>query len=376
MKTLLIFLIGFSLLSCASKDTKEALPLLPVHDFETVLNGDSVGLYTLRSGKGMTMQVTNYGAHVINLFVPDRNNEYVDVALGYSDINQYLEKGRFMNSIVGRFANRIGKGRFSLDGISYQLPLNDGNNTLHGGYKGLDVVVWKVDEVSDNSIRMSYVSPDGEEGFPATLNIHLNYILTPENEFKIVFTATTDKPTIVNLSFHSFFNLKGEGNGTITDHILTVNSGKITSVDNELIPSGDLMFVGNTPFDFRKPALIGNRIGENDEQLKNGSGYDHNWVIDRKTEKELEWAATVLEPQKGIQLEVYSDQPGLQFYSGNFFDGKDTGKYGKPFEYRSAFALETQKFPDSPNHADFPSTRLNPGEIYSHTCIYKFSVKE
>ena len=238
------------------------------------------------------------------------------------------------------------------------------------------MVVWNVDKVTDNQIELSYISPDGDEGFPGQLSLHMTYALTSDNEFKIEYKADTDKPTIINLSHHGLFNLKGEGNGTILDHVLTINASNTTPVDSVLIPSGEIASVENTPFDFRQPKAVGERINEDNQQLKNGSGYDHNWVIDRKSDKDVEFIARIYEPVSGRQMEVYSDQPGLQFYSGNFFNGKVNGKSGKALNYREAFALETQHFPDSPNHANFPSTRLNPGEIYTQTCIYKFSVKK
>ena len=237
------------------------------------------------------------------------------------------------------------------------------------------MVAWNVDEVTDNEIKMSYVSPDGTDGFPGNLTVRMTYTLTPQNEFKIHYEATTDKPTVVNLSHHGLFNLKGEGNGTILDHVVTLNASHITPVDSVLIPTGEIAPVEGTPFDFRTPHAIGERIDADNQQLKNARGYDHNWVVDRKTANEVEWVATVEEPTSGRVMEVWSDQPGVQFYTGNFFDGKVTGKYGRTQNFREALALETQKFPDSPNHPNFPSTRLNPGETYTQTCIYKFYTK-
>jgi len=277
--------------------------------------------------------------------------------------------------VVGRYANRIAGGRFELDGITYQLPLNDKGQSLHGGIKGLDRVVWDVDMISKNEIVFSCVSPDGEEGYPGTLRIKMSYLLTPDNEFKINYSATTDQPTVVNLSHHGIFNLKGEGNGTITDHILTIHADYITPVNEKLIPTGEFMEVENTPFDFRTPTAIGDHINQENIQLKNGAGYDHNWVISKTNTSEIKQVATLYEPNSGRLMEVWSDQSGLQFYSGNFFDGKVMGKYGKTLNYREGLALETQKFPDSPNQPGFPSARLNPEETYQQTCIYKFSVK-
>lgn len=377
MKTFIYLSLLICLFSCNKHPNKE-LPLLNESAFKTEVDGKAVDLYTLKSASGLTMQVTNLGARVVTLWVPDKNGKYEDVVLGYDSIDRYINnKGeRFLGPIVGRYANRIAKGQFELDGTTYQLPINNNGQTLHGGLKGLDMVVWNVDKVTDNEMHLSYVSPDGEEGFPGTMKIDLTYTLTPENEFKITYAATTDKATVINLSHHGLFNLKGEGNGTITDHVLTINASNTTPVDSVLIPSGEIASVEGTPFDFRKPTSIGERIDVENEQLKNGAGYDHNWVIDRKTDKDVELVASIYEPVSGRKMEVWTDQPGLQFYSGNFFDGKVTGKTDKPLKYREAFALETQHFPDSPNHANFPITRLNPGETYTQTCIYKFSVQK
>lgn len=377
MKTFIYLSLLIGLLSC-NKQPNQGLPLLSNSAFKTEIDGKAVNLYTLKSASGLTMQVTNLGARVVTLWVPDKNGKYEDVVLGYETIDRYINnKGeRFLGPIVGRYANRIAKGQFELDGATYQLPINNNGQTLHGGLKGLDMVVWNVDKVTDNEIQMSYVSPDGEEGFPGTMKLSLTYVLTPENEFKITYAATTDKATVINLSHHGLFNLKGEGNGTITDHILTINASNTTPVDSVLIPSGEIVSVEGTPFDFRKPTVIGERVNAENEQLKNGAGYDHNWVIDRNTDKDVEFVASVYEPVSGRKMEVWSDQPGVQFYSGNFFDGAVSGKYGKPLKYREAFALETQHFPDSPNHPNFPTTRLNPGETYTQTCIYKFSIQK
>ena len=375
MKKYLIVLSAlFLLISCSQE--KEKLTLLDKSAFEKEVDGKQVSLYTLDSGNGLVVQVTNFGLRVISIWVPDKQGNYADVAIGHENLDRYLNNNgeRFLGPVVGRYANRIAEGKFAIDGTSYQLPINNNGQTLHGGLKGLDMVVWNVDKVSDNSIEFSYLSPDGEEGFPGALDIHVTYSVTPDNELKIEYVANTDKPTVINLSNHTLFNLKGESGGTITDQILTINASATTPIDSVLIPTGEIVSVDNTPFDFRKPTAIGDRIGVENEQLKNGAGYDHNWVIDRKGTG-VEFVASLYEPQGGRFMEIYSDQPGLQFYSGNFFDGKCNGKYGMPIKYREALALETQKFPDSPNHDNFPSTRLNPGETYSQTCIYKFSVK-
>lgn len=325
----------------------------------------------------MTMQVTNYGGHVVSLWVPDKNGQFDDIVLGHNTLKEYIdyEGERFIGCVVGRYANRIANGQFYIDSMRYNIPQNNNGQSLHGGLKGLDQVIWDVDSVTPNKISLSYTSPDGEEGYPGTLKLNMNYSLTDDNEFIIQYYATTDKPTVINLSHHGFFNLKGEGKGSINDHLLTIHADSITPVNEVLIPTGQLMAVEGTPFDFRKATAIGKRVDTDNEQLKNANGYDHNWVLNRKSAYDIELAASVYEPSSGRYLEVFTDQPGLQFYGGNFFNGSGKGKYSPTIDYREALALETQKFPDSPNQPNFPSTRLNPGETYRHTCIYKFSVK-
>jgi aldose 1-epimerase len=350
------------------------LPLLVALAFQATVDNKPVSLYTLHNGD-ISMQVTNYGARVVTLFTPDRTGKYEDIVLGYPDIASYLHNRgeRFLGCVVGRYANRIANGKFSLNGNEYALPLNSGGQTLHGGMRGFDSVVWNVDSVSETEIVFSYISADGEEGFPGELHVVMTYSLTENNEFKITYKATTDKTTVVNLSHHSFFNLRGEGNGTVENHVLTLHASHITDVNPALIPTGNLMPVENTPFDFRTPHAIGERINDRHEQLRFGSGYDHNWALDAKSIDQP--AAIVYEPESGRELLVFTDQPGIQFYSGNHFYGTAEGKYGKRHNRRESFALETQKFPDSPNQPGFPTTVLHPGETYQQTCIYKFSVK-
>lgn len=374
-KFLISLFVLFGLFACKNESKKPAL--LDAKNFETLVDSKNVNLYTLQSGNGLYMQVTNLGGRVVSLWCPDKNGNVEDVVLGHKTIQEYIdfEGERFVGCVVGRYANRIANGQFTIDGTTYNVPKNNNGQSLHGGLKGLDMVVWNVDQVTDNEIKLSYTSPDGEEGYPGTLKIKMTYTLTRDNEFKITYSAVTDKPTVVNLSHHGFFNLRGEGKGTINDHVLVINADSITPVNEVLIPTGKLMPVEGTPFDFTKATSIGQRINEDNEQLKFGKGYDHNWVLNRKSANELEFAASVYEPVSGRYMEIWTDQPGIQFYGGNFFEGKGKGKYGSTFNYREAFALETQKFPDGPNQAGFPSTRLNPGEEYKHTCIYKFSLK-
>ena len=369
-KILMIVAACTAIASCAPKND---VTLLPASDFETVVDGKNVSLYTLKAGD-LTMQVTNFGARVVTLWTPDRKGSYEDIVLGYNNIDNYVNNPgeRFLGAVVGPYANRIAGGTYTIGEETYNFPQNNNGQTLHGGLKGLDMVVWDVDNVTENQIVLSYLCPDGQDGMPGNRQITMIYTLTPENEFRVDYVAQTDKATHVNISHHSFFNLKGEGNGTINDHVLYINASKTTPVDAVLIPTGEIVDVTGTPFDFREPKAIGQDVNVENEQLKNGAGYDHNWVLDRKTASDLELAASVYEPASGRYMEVWTDQPALQFYGGNFFDGTTTGKYGKTLNYRESIALETQKYPDTPHHAHFPSTLLNPGEQYTHVCVYKF----
>lgn len=377
-KSVLIPTIAMLLLASCKSAEKSQLDLVDATSFQTTIDGKKTDLYTLQNKNGMTMQVTNFGGHVVSLYAPDKNGVFEDVVLGHSTLDEYVSPvgERFVGCVVGRYANRIANGQFTLNGNTYNLPQNNNGQSLHGGLKGLDLVVWDVDTIADDMIRLSYLSPDGEEGYPGNLKLEMTYSLTDNNEFRIEYNATTDAPTVVNLSHHGFFNLKGEGKGTINDHILTINADSITPVNEVLIPTGKHQSVENTPFDFRKGTAIGERVNtEGDLQLTNGMGYDHNWVLNRTTDSDVELAVTLYEPTSGRVLEVLTNQPGVQFYGGNFFDGAGKGKHGTTHNYREALALETQKFPDSPNQPSFPSTVLNPGETYNHICIYRFSTK-
>ena len=371
MKRLFYALALAVLASCTAGNQ---VKLLPVSDFETLLDDKEVTLYTLKNAD-LTMQVTNFGARVVSLWTPDKNGNYEDIVLGYDNIDKYINNRgeRFLGAVVGPYANRIAGGTYTICNETYTFPQNNNGQTLHGGLTGLDMVVWDVFAADDSTLVLSYTHPDGHEGMPGNLEIFMTYTLTSSNEFKVEYLAQTDKPTHVNLSHHSFFNLKGEGNGTINDHVLYINGSKTTPVNEVLIPTGEISDVTGTPFDFRKAKAIGTDLYEENEQLKNGSGYDHNWVLDRHSPDQLEMAASVLEPVSGRFMEVWTDQPAIQFYGGNFFDGTTDGKYGKALRYRESIALETQKYPDSPNHPHFPSTLLKPGEDYTHTCVYRFS---
>lgn len=371
-----IFLSAVAAALMLSSCGTEVPQLFPVSDFQAVVDGKDVSLYTMEAGD-LTMQVTNFGARVVNLWVPDKDGKCEDIVLGYNNIQNYINNPgeRFLGAVVGPYANRIANGKFSIGDEEYTCPQNNNGQTLHGGFKGLDMVVWDVMEHNDSTLVLGYLHQDGQEGFPGNLQIKMTYSLTSDNEFRVDYLATTDKTTHVNISHHSFFNLKGEGNGTILDHQLVINASSTTPVNNLLIPTGEIADVTGTPFDFREPHQIGERIDAKNEQLANGGGYDHNWILDRSTENDIEFAASVYEPASGRYMEVFTDQPALQFYSGNFFDGTTTGKYGRTLNYRESIALESQKYPDTPNHETFPTTLLNPGEEYTHVCIYKFSVK-
>ena len=371
---LIVAVALLALVGCCEK--KCGVELLPAENFQSEVDGKKTDLYTLTNGV-ITMQVTNFGARVVSLWVPDREGNMADIVLGYENIDRYVNNTgeRFLGAVVGRVANRIGGGKFVLDGVEYNTPQNNNGQTLHGGEKGVDMVVWDVEYVADNAITLRLLLEDGVDGFPGNLDIKMTYTLTEDNEFEVTYHASTDKKTVVNLSHHSFFNLKGEAGGTITDHILTLKADKITPVDEFLIPTGELMPVEDTPFDFRQPTAIGERIDADNEQLRNGKGYDLNWVLEREDNGEVMNVATLYEPQSGRAMDVLTDQVGIQFYSGNFFDGTYNGKYGEPLRFRESVALETQKFPDAPNQPAFPSVELNPGEVYSQVCIYKFYTK-
>ncbi len=343
-------------------------------EFGKMPDGQGVDLYTLTNRHGMQVAITNYGGRVVSWLAPDRHGEMADVVLGFDSLDGYLHDNPYFGAIVGRYANRIGKARFMLDGMEFRLAQNDGPNSLHGGRKGFDKVLWKARPLStkEPSIELSYLSPDGEEGYPGNLSVKVVYSLTENNELRIDYTATTDRDTVLNLTNHSYFNLAGQGNGDILKHLMMINADRFTPIDDTLIPTGELRKVDGTPFDFRKPVAIGARINDNNEQLKFGKGYDHNFVLNRRGHR-LTLAARVTEPNSGRVLEVLTTQPGLQFYSGNFLDGTIHGKAGKAYGYRSAFCLETQHFPDSPNKPQFPSTELKPGQTYHQITVYRLS---
>lgn len=356
--------------------TRETSPLMKT-SFGSTPDGKEIFLYTLKNARGMEVTITTYGGIVVTLRVPDRHGVAGDVVLGYDSLSSYIAANPYFGALIGRYGNRIGKARFSLNGAEYVLPANDGPNHLHGGLKGFDKVVWSVDEqgsVPGAVLALRYVSKDGEEGYPGTLTARVVYTLTADNELKIDYEASTDKPTVVNLTHHSYFNLAGAGRGDILGHELQIHADRFTPIDNGLIPTGEVRSVADTPMDFRTPVSIGARINESYDQLQFGRGYDHNWVLQR-TGEGLQPAARVYEPSTGRVMEVLTSEPGLQFYSGNFLDGKSVGKGGIPYAFRTGFCLETQHFPDSPNKAGFPSTTLKPGQRYTSVTIYRFSTR-
>jgi aldose 1-epimerase len=353
--------------------------------FRDTADGKPTALYILRNKDHAAVAITNYGARVVSLLVPDKRGILRDVVVGYDGIGKYLHQPEtYFGAIVGRYGNRIARGKFRLEGKVYTLAANDGANHLHGGRKGFGSVVWDAQRLNDQTVKLLYLSKDGEEGYPGNLSVEVTYTLTDSNELRIVYRATTDKATVLNLTNHSYFNLNGQGSGTINNHLLQINAARYTPVDSVLIPTGSIEPVAGTPLDFRQPATIGSGIGENNVQLKYGRGYDHNFVLDHgpsgntkngTREGGLDRAVTVTGDQSGICLELYTTEPGVQFYSGNFMKGTNPIKGGKKDDHRTAFCLETQHYPDSPNEPLFPSTELKPGQTYRSTTVYKFSVK-
>ena len=352
-------------------------PMIEKTPFGKLNDGREVFKYSLKNGSGMQVEIINYGAIVTNLYVKDRNGVLADVVLGYDSLQGYVNDKSYFGAIVGRYGNRIAKGKFSLDGKEYQLALNDGENHLHGGIKGFNRALWTAEPVEDEkgpSLRLTYISPDGEEGFPGTVTITVKYILTKENALEIHYEGKTDKTTIFNPTHHSYFNLTGTLTKTIVDHQLMISADSITPVGSGLIPVGKIASVVNTPMDFRTLTAIGTHIGDQDEQLLLAKGYDHNWVL-RDYNKQMRKVAEVYEPTTGRMLTLFTDQPGLQFYTGNFLDGTAKGKNGVAYQFRTGFCLEAQCYPDSPNKSNFPSAVLRPGDVYRQITVYQFSTK-
>ena len=345
-------------------------------DFGKLQDGTTVDIYTLKNRNGIEVEITNYGGAVVSIKTPDRRGQMADIALGYDDPLGYVADASYFGALIGRYANRIALGKFTLNGVEYKLAQNNGVNHLHGGVRGFNKALWQAREArrSDGvALELTYSSKDGEESYPGNLTVTTTYVLTNKNELRIEYSATTDKETIVNLTHHSYFNLAGAGSGDILSHQVKINADKFTPVDETLIPTGELKAVKGTPFDFSRPTAIGSRINQSDNQLVLGKGYDHNFVLIKKG-KELSLAASVYEPSSGRVLDMWTTEPGMQLYTGNFLD-KVRGKAGKVYNFRGGFCLEAQHFPDSPNKPTFPSTVLKPGERYTQTTVYRFLVR-
>lgn len=385
----LLVLIGMQFISCKqSKKAEENLPAIQQQvyeneilssDFSKIVGKDSIQLYTIINKNGIKADFTNYGQRLIALHVPDKNGKMEDVVLGLPTLDDYMNgpKNNF-GAVIGRYGNRIAKGKFSIEGKDYQLAINNGENHLHGGLIGFESVIWKGEMLASNSVKFQRVSPHMEEGYPGNLDVTVTYTLSDSNELKIVYEANTDQTTVVNLTNHSYFNLKGEGKGDVNDHVMFINAAYYTPVDAGLIPIGTLESVDGTPLDFQEPKVLKDGLDSQHEQIILGGGYDHNFVLNKTpTNKEgLVLAARVEEVQSGRIMEVYTSKPGMQLYGGNFLNGSISGKNGLPYEKNGAFCLETQYFPDSPNQPEFPSTLLQPGETYKSTTVYKFDVSE
>lgn len=380
LNQLILLLAIIAVAGCTQKQ-KEApveqttLSGLKKSDFQSVVNGDSTHLYVLTNANGVEVALTNYGGRIVSVMVPDRDGNMKDVVLGFNNVDDYVNVNNNFGATIGRYGNRIANGKITVEGVAYQLPQNNFGHTLHGGPEGFDKKVFKAEQINNQTVVFTYLSKDGEANFPGNLDVKVTMTLTDDNAIDLQYEATTDKETVVNLTNHSYFNLSGDGNNTILNDSLTIHADAFTPVDDTFMTTGEIAPVEGTPMDFRTPAAIGARINDYDyAQLKNGDGYDHNWVLNTKGDVTLV-AATVYSPATGIVLDVYTDEPGVQVYTGNFLDGTVTGKNGAVYAKRNAICLETQKYPDSPNKADWPSPYLKPGEKYTSRCIYKFSVK-
>lgn len=381
IKNLLLTLLSVALLACTgnkneAKEEESTLSGLKKSNFQSEIDGKATDLFVLKNANGMEVTITNYGGVIVSVMVPDKDGVLKDVVLGFDNVNDYASINNNFGATIGRYGNRIANGKFSIDGVEYQLPLNNnGVHNLHGGPDGFNTKVFDAKKLSDQSVEMTYVSPDGEMGFPGNLDVKVIMTLTNDNAIDILYEATTDKETVCNLTNHSYFNLSGDPSNTILDHVLMIDADGYTPIDNTSMTSGAIDLVEGTPMDFRTPTAVGERIDDEFEQLANGRGYDHNWVLNSKGDV-AKVAASVYSPVTGIQLDVLTSEPGLQIYTGNFLDGTIVGKNGITYGMRSAICLETQKYPDSPNKPDWPQPYLKPGEKYTSQCIYKFSVKQ
>ena len=362
-------------ISCSGLKNKEHQKKL----FEKVLDGKQVTLFTLENSNGVKVTLTNYGGKIVNIWVPDRNGKISDINLGFNTIDEYLKGSKSFGATVGRYANRIAKATFTLDSVAYQLPVNNGPNCIHGGPDGFYSKVFDakpVETPEGKGVEMHYVSPDGESGFPGTLDFYVTFKLTDKNELVIIYKATTDKATVLNVTNHSYFNLKGEGQGLITGIEVVVNGDSIAEVaNNEMIPTGIYRNIVGTPMDFKAPRLVSKDVDADYDQLKYGGGYDHAWILNKSVKGELSFAASAYEPESGRFMEVFTTEPSVQFFTGNSLNGSQIGKSGVAYAKRTGFCFETQHVPDSPNHRNFPTTVLRPGETFNSTTVYKFSVK-
>lgn len=369
-----LLLAFFLLIACVALAPAQTISK---ESFGKTSAGENVDIYTLRNRNAVEARIMTYGGILVSLKVPGREQRLDDVVLGFNDLDQYLTKNDpYMGAIIGRYGNRIAKGRFTLNGVEYKLAANNGENHLHGGIKGFDKVVWtgkSMTTAAGPAVVLTYLSKDGEEGYPGNLRVTVVYTLTNKNELKIDYSATTDKDTVINFTHHSYFNLAGEGSGDILDHLVKINANRFIPTDAGSIPTGEIRPVANTPFDFLKDTAIGARINQDDEQLKFGNGYDHTWVINGRPGV-MRLAATASEITSGRTMEVWTTEPGMQFYTGNFLNGSIDGKSGKPYQRRSGFCFETQHYPDSPNQPRFPTTRLRKGAVYRSSTIYKFGL--
>lgn len=376
MKKLFITaLAACTLFACTQKKEEATLSGLLKSNFVSEVEGKPTALYVLKNKNGLEACITNYGGRMVSLMAPDKNGKMTDVVLGYDSISDYLKSDGNFGALIGRYGNRIAQGKFSLDSVEYQLPQNNNGHCLHGGPEGYHTRLWDAKQLNDQTLELTYLSKDGEAGFPGNLQIKVTYTLTDDNAIELAYEAETDKPTVVNLTNHSYFNLSGVPGSTILDHDIMINADTYTPVDSLLIPTGETPSVEGTPMDLRNPIAIGAQIDSTFEQLVKGRGYDHNWILNSKGDVNV-LAAKATSPTSGILLEVYTSEPGVQFYTGNFMTGEDKGKGGTVYPHRGAFCLETQHYPDSPNQPAFPSTVLRPGEKYTSKCIYKLVVNK
>lgn len=380
---LLLSLLVVMMAGCQQSEKKggngmAASAMLPKQGaFRQVVDGKKTDLYILENDNGIKVAITNYGGRIVGILTPDRTGAYADIALGYDSLNGYLHNtNNYFGALIGRFANRIARGKFTLNGKQYAIPVNNGVNSLHGGTKGFDSRVWDAEQLNDQNLRLTYVSQDMEEGYPGRLKIQVIYTLTDSNELRIEYTAVTDKPTVVNFTNHTYFNLSGAGSGSVMNQQVMINADSFTPIDSTMIPTGEITPVKGTPFDFTTMTALGKRINEKNTQLEYAHGYDDNFVLNKEKPYSLSLAAKAFDPASGRTLTVYTTEPGIQLYTGNFLDGSVKGHDGKPYTYRSAFTMETQHYPDSPNHANFPTTELDPGQIFNSITIFKFGVRK